>query len=94
VGKATRAISDNPQLASASGINVDRVIRIVWILAGVLAALSGILWAYFRPGVPAGGPNRGQPPPFIQTTPAGQRFFETDSTDPPATATAARSSRT
>ena len=51
VGKATRAISDNPQLAAASGINVDRVIRIVWILAGVLAATSGILWAYFRPGV-------------------------------------------
>jgi branched-chain amino acid transport system permease protein len=51
IGKATRAISDNPQLASASGINVDRVVRIVWILAGVLAALSGILWAYFRPGV-------------------------------------------
>jgi len=51
VGKATRAISDNPQLASASGINVDRVIRIVWVLAGALAALSGILWAYFRPGV-------------------------------------------
>ena len=25
IGKATRAISDNPQLASASGINVDRV---------------------------------------------------------------------
>lgn len=51
IGKATRAISDNPQLASASGINVDRVVRIVWILAGSLAALSGILWAYFRPGV-------------------------------------------
>ncbi len=51
VGKATRAISDNPQLAAASGIDVDRVIRIVWILAGVLAAISGILWAYFRPGV-------------------------------------------
>ncbi len=51
IGKATRAISDNPQLASASGINVDRVVRIVWILAGVLAALSGVLWAYFRPGV-------------------------------------------
>jgi branched-chain amino acid transport system permease protein len=51
LGKATRAISDNPQLASASGINVDRVIRIVWVLAGALAALSGILWAYFRPGV-------------------------------------------
>ncbi|AYF99426.1 branched-chain amino acid ABC transporter permease [Protaetiibacter intestinalis] len=51
VGKATRAISDNPQLAAASGINVDRVIRIVWVLAGILAALSGVLWAYFRPGV-------------------------------------------
>jgi branched-chain amino acid transport system permease protein len=51
IGKATRAISDNPQLAAASGINVDRVIRIVWVLAGALAALSGILWAYFRPGV-------------------------------------------
>ena len=51
IGKATRAISDNPQLAAASGINVDRVVRIVWILAGALAGLSGILWAYFRPGV-------------------------------------------
>lgn len=50
-GKATRAISDNPQLAAASGIDVDKVVRTVWILAGVLAAISGILWAYFRPGV-------------------------------------------
>lgn len=50
-GKATRAISDNPQLAAASGIDVDKVIRTVWILAGTLAAISGILWAYFRPGV-------------------------------------------
>ena len=51
IGKATRAISDNPQLAAASGIDVDRVVRYVWILSGVLAAISGILWAYFRPGV-------------------------------------------
>lgn len=51
IGKATRAISDNPQLASATGIDVDKVIRLVWILAGGLAAISGILWAYFRPGV-------------------------------------------
>jgi len=51
IGKATRAISDNPQLAAASGIDVDRVVRIVWILSGALAASSGILWAYFRPGV-------------------------------------------
>ncbi len=51
IGKATRAVSDNPALAAASGIDVDRVIRIVWIMAGALAGLSGILWAYFRPGV-------------------------------------------
>ncbi len=51
IGKATRAVSDNPSLAAASGIDVDRVIRIVWIAGGALAGLSGILWAYFRPGV-------------------------------------------
>lgn len=51
IGKATRAISDNPQLASASGIDVDKVVRYVWILSGTLAAISGILWGYFRPGV-------------------------------------------
>jgi neutral amino acid transport system permease protein len=50
-GKATRAISDNPDLAAASGINVDRIIRIVWVLAAGLAGLSGVLWAYFRPGI-------------------------------------------
>nr|WP_256714397.1 branched-chain amino acid ABC transporter permease [Microbacterium sp. RU33B] len=51
IGKATRAISDNPSLAAASGIGVDRVIRIVWILSAMLAAVAGVLWAYFRPGV-------------------------------------------
>jgi neutral amino acid transport system permease protein len=51
MGKATRAVSDNADLASASGIDVDRVIRVVWVMAGGLAGLSGILWAYFRPGL-------------------------------------------
>jgi branched-chain amino acid transport system permease protein len=50
-GKATRAIADNPSLAAASGIDVDRVVRVVWIVSAGLAGLSGILWAYFRPGV-------------------------------------------
>jgi branched-chain amino acid transport system permease protein len=50
-GKATRAISDNIDLAAASGIDVDRVIRYVWIAASALAGLGGILWAYFRPGI-------------------------------------------
>lgn len=42
-GKATRAVADNPALASASGINVERVIRIVWIGGAALAGLSGVL---------------------------------------------------
>jgi len=50
-GKATRAISDNAALAAASGINVDKVVRIVWVIAAALAGLAGVLWAYFRPGV-------------------------------------------
>jgi len=51
IGKATRAISDNPSLAAASGIDVDRVVRIVWVLAGGLAGLAGVLFAYYRPGL-------------------------------------------
>ena len=50
-GKATRAISDNSDLAAASGIDVDRVVRTVWIVAAGLAGLAGVLWAYFRPGI-------------------------------------------
>lgn len=50
-GKATRAISDNADLAAASGIDVDKVIRTVWIVAAALAGLAGVLWAYFRPGI-------------------------------------------
>jgi neutral amino acid transport system permease protein len=42
-GKATRAVADNPALSSASGIDVDRVIQIVWIAGGALAGLAGVL---------------------------------------------------
>lgn len=45
IGKATRAVADNPALASASGIDVDRVIKVVWMVGGALAALSGVLLA-------------------------------------------------
>ncbi|MFV0373501.1 branched-chain amino acid ABC transporter permease [Microbacterium sp.] len=51
IGRATRAVSDNPSLAAASGIDVDAVVRVVWIVAAALAGLSGVLWAYFRPGI-------------------------------------------
>ncbi|MGD9956111.1 MAG: branched-chain amino acid ABC transporter permease [Candidatus Nanopelagicales bacterium] len=43
MGKASRAVADNPALASASGIDVERVINTVWILGATLAALAGIL---------------------------------------------------
>ncbi|WP_061962043.1 branched-chain amino acid ABC transporter permease [Demequina flava] len=46
-GRATRAVSDNPALASASGIRVERVIRLVWIMATGLAAIGGILLAIY-----------------------------------------------
>ncbi len=42
IGKATRAVSDNPALASASGVNVERVISVVWVIGAGLAAFAGI----------------------------------------------------
>lgn len=44
IGKAMRAVSDNRDLAAASGIDVERVVLFVWILAGALAALGGVLF--------------------------------------------------
>lgn len=41
LGRATRAVADNPALASSTGINVNRVISMVWIVGTALAALSG-----------------------------------------------------
>ena len=45
LGKATRAVADNPALAASSGIDVERVISTVWIAGGALAGLGGILLA-------------------------------------------------
>ena len=42
IGKATRAVSDNIALASATGINSEQIIRVVWFAGGALAALGGI----------------------------------------------------
>jgi branched-chain amino acid transport system permease protein len=44
VGKAARAIADNPALAASTGINVDRVITVVWIVGAALAGLSGAMF--------------------------------------------------
>jgi len=43
LGKATRSVADNPALSAATGINVERVISLVWIGGAALAGLSGAL---------------------------------------------------
>jgi branched-chain amino acid transport system permease protein len=43
MGKASRAVADNPALASASGIDVQKVIRAVWILGAALAGYAGVI---------------------------------------------------
>jgi len=50
LGRATRAVSDNPSLAAASGIKVGSIIRLVWIMSVSLAALGGILMALYDNG--------------------------------------------
>jgi branched-chain amino acid transport system permease protein len=51
IGRATRAVSDNPALAAASGIDVDKVIRLVWTVSMALAGLSGLLYALVTNGI-------------------------------------------
>ena len=51
LGRATRAVSDNAALAAASGINVEQVVRIVWILSCGMAALSGVLMGVYLNGI-------------------------------------------
>ena len=48
IGKATRAVADNRSLAAASGINVEGVIRVVWVGGAALAALSGVFVGYYQ----------------------------------------------
>jgi branched-chain amino acid transport system permease protein len=45
LGKATRAVADNPSLAATSGIDVERVISVVWIIGTALAVLGGVFLA-------------------------------------------------
>ena len=45
LGKAMRAMSDNPDLARASGINTNTIVAVTWVIAGGLAAIAGTLLA-------------------------------------------------
>ncbi len=44
LGKKMRAVSDNPELASVTGIDVRGVIRWTWVIGGGLAAVAGVLF--------------------------------------------------
>jgi branched-subunit amino acid ABC-type transport system permease component len=45
LGRSIRAVSANPDLAAAAGINVRRVIDSAWLIAGGLGALGGVMLA-------------------------------------------------
>ena len=47
LGRATRAVSDNPALAAATGIKVESVISRVWVVSAALASLGGVLLALY-----------------------------------------------
>jgi len=44
LGKAIRAVSDNPELASATGIDTNKIILLVWVVGGALAGLGGVMF--------------------------------------------------
>ena len=43
IGRAMRAVSENPGLAGIAGIDVRRVIRTAWFLGAALACIAGIM---------------------------------------------------
>lgn len=49
LGRVMRAMSDNPDLARVSGIDVEQIIRYHWVLVGLLMGVSGSLLALIAP---------------------------------------------
>jgi branched-chain amino acid transport system permease protein len=43
IGRAMRAVSENPSLARAAGVDVDMTIRFAWALGGALASAAGVM---------------------------------------------------
>jgi branched-chain amino acid transport system permease protein len=43
IGRAMRAVSENPGLAEVAGIDVGRVVRATWFIGGALACAAGIM---------------------------------------------------
>jgi branched-chain amino acid transport system permease protein len=44
LGTAMRAVADNADLAESSGIDVERVIRVTWVVGAGLAGLGGVMF--------------------------------------------------
>jgi len=42
IGRAMRAVSDEPDLARVTGISTERVILVTWLVGGALAAVAGV----------------------------------------------------
>lgn len=45
IGRAIRAISDDPKGALISGVNIERANLVTWAWAGALAAIAGVFYA-------------------------------------------------
>jgi branched-chain amino acid transport system permease protein len=43
IGRAMRAVSENPALARVAGVDVARVIRAAWLIGGALACVAGVM---------------------------------------------------
>ena len=46
IGRALRAIAENPDAATLMGIDVSRIVPVVFLITGVLSALAGILYGF------------------------------------------------
>ena len=46
IGRALRAIAENPDAATLMGVDVARIVPVVFLITGVLAALAGILYGF------------------------------------------------
>ena len=62
LGKSMRAVADNRDLAAVAGINVEHMAIYVWILAGGLAGLGGVMLALVQGPF---DPNLGLAPLFL-----------------------------
>ncbi len=45
LGRALRAIAENPNASTLMGVEVQHIVPVVFVIAGVLSALAGILYA-------------------------------------------------